>query len=237
MNSLERGIALYHEEKYHEALTELSRSLKQSASEQAYYYQAMTFLKLSLLDKSLAGFESALSLSPKNAHYISQKAVVLLLMGKKKESLRLFDQAVEWEPQNPYRYSSRAYAKESLGDTHGAIQDYKRCIELDPQDAVAYNNLGLLEEKLGYNAKPRFQRADFLASQQEPNTQSMIEQIKAEQKTEKETAKKRILEISQSAKQKAQSKTLLGVISEALFTAEGRKEFFEFVMAKLFGKK
>ncbi len=235
MSSIEKGISLFEGEQYQQAIAVFSTIIKSSAEHLAYYHRAMSYLRMSQLDKAMADFESAIKLNPKNAHYISQKAVVLLLMGRKSESMDLFDLALSIEPQNPYRYSSRAYAKESLGDTQGAIQDYKRCIELDPTDAIAHNNLGLLEEKLGYYAKPRFEMADKLAAEEEFDTQSFIKATKEQADKDKKNAQKRIIEISEGNNKKRKP-TYFTLITDALFTAEGRRDFWAFVKKTLFGK-
>lgn len=110
-----------------------------------------------LLSKAIAEY-------PESAELISERGVLHLHLGNKKEALQDMDKAVELQPQNSYRYSSRAFTKDRFGDTAGAVEDYQKAVDLDPADDIAHNNLGLLQEKMGYinKAKQNFEKADRL---------------------------------------------------------------------------
>jgi tetratricopeptide (TPR) repeat protein len=115
--------------------------------------------------EALVDFDVLIELEPYNTDFMSDRGVVLHLLGRNEDALTELDRAANLDPKNPYRYSSRAYLKDRIGDFMGAIEDYEKAIELDPEDAVAFNNLGLVEEKLGRKekAKDYFEKADSLS--------------------------------------------------------------------------
>jgi tetratricopeptide (TPR) repeat protein len=119
-----------------------------------------------LLSKAIAAY-------PDSAELISERGVLHLHLGNKREALQDMDKAVELQPQNSYRYSSRAFTRDRFGDTEGAIADYQIAVNLDPEDDIAHNNLGLLQEKLGYidKAKRNFEKADRLNQERTGKTE------------------------------------------------------------------
>lgn len=163
--SFEKGIALYREGKFEEAL-EIFNELVSASSGKAelHLYRGRILTRLGKGEAALEDFDLLIELEPYNTDYISDRGVVLHLLGKNEEALSELDRAANLDPKNPYRYSSRAFFKDRIGDLHGAIEDYEKAIELDPEDAVSYNNKGLVEEKLGFaeRSKKSFEKSDGL---------------------------------------------------------------------------
>ncbi len=163
--NFEKGIALYQEGKFEEAL-EIFDTLVAANPDQAnvHLYRARILTRLGKGENALEEFDLLLKLDPYNTDYISDRGVVLHLLGRNEEALGELDRAANLDPKNPYRYSSRAFFKDRVGDLHGAIEDYEKAIALDPEDAVAYNNKGLVEEKLGFKerSKKSFEKSDDL---------------------------------------------------------------------------
>ena len=129
-----------------------------------YRAKAIELLKEQKFKAAGELLSKAIAESPESAELISERGVLHLHLGNKKEALLDMDKAVELQPQNSYRYSSRAFTKDRFGDTEGAVADYQIAVDLDPADDIAHNNLGLLQEKLGYidKAKRNFEKADRL---------------------------------------------------------------------------
>jgi len=158
---------------------------------------------------------------PKNdtdADLWSTYGVCLFHIGQKEAALEALNKSQQLEPTNPYRYSSRAYIQSILGNTQAAIDDYNKCIELDPDDAIALNNLGLVYEKQGHQKKAQslFEQADKSEG---------IDHITQKHKPvpKPDTAAKPPVSEPKELPSKAK------VIRHALFSQEGRKEFFQFM--------
>lgn len=163
--SFEKGIALYREGKFEEALAIFDELITaQSDQAELHLYRGRVLTRLGRGEAALKDFDILLKLEPYNTDYISDRGVVLHLLGRDEEALSELDRAANLDPKNPYRYSSRAFFKDRIGDLHGAIEDYENAIELDPEDAVSYNNKGLVEEKLGYRERSQksFGKSDEL---------------------------------------------------------------------------
>jgi Flp pilus assembly protein TadD len=197
------------------------------------YQQGMQLLDTGNFAEALVFFNKALDLEPSNADFLSDRAVTYFHLNKKDLSMIDLNHAQELDPKNPYRYSSRAFVKDSLGDLEGAIKDYEKTIELDPEDAVAHNNLGLLEEKYGYKQKAerRFKRADELMDGKKnefPVAETFIQMSEQNKnstidKNNPEKLEKNIPE------EKSKEKSSWGHVKYAVFTKQGRKEFFSFL--------
>jgi Flp pilus assembly protein TadD len=197
------------------------------------YQQGMKLLDAGNFTEALVFFNKALELEPSQPDFLSDRAVTYFHLNKKDLAMIDLNHAQELDPKNPYRYSSRAFVKDSLGDLEGAIKDYEKTIELDPEDAVAHNNLGLLEEKYGYKQKAerRFKRADELMDGKKNEYPladtfiTMSEQNNKANDSEKEIAKKE----NEIPEEKPKEKSSWGHVKYAVFTKQGRKEFFSFL--------
>jgi tetratricopeptide (TPR) repeat protein len=182
----------------------------------------------------LADFDVLVQLEPYNTDYISDRAVVLHLLGRNEEAIAELDRAANLDPNNPYRYSSRAYLKDRIGDLAGAIADYEKAIELDPEDAVSYNNLGLVEEKMGRKEKAQqnFTKADALSGyppKKEPEQVQISSSTSPEKRTENKTP-----QTTQTPKLTASH--FISVVKGVFTEGATRKEFLAF-LSGIFVKK
>jgi tetratricopeptide (TPR) repeat protein len=235
--SFEKGLALYKEGKFEEALLCFNELISvNSGQAELHLYRGRILTRMGRGDSALADFDLLLSIEPYNTDYISDRGVVLHLLGRNEEALNELDRAANLDPKNPYRYSSRAFLKDRLGDFTGAIEDYGKAIELDPEDAIAYNNRGLIEEKMGSmaRAKKNFEKADNLIGYN-PESSGSMPPIG---KTESKKRGPEMPDFSQTNPSKELSSkhfwdTLKGVFGDS----ETRKEFWEFVRRFFSGKK
>jgi tetratricopeptide (TPR) repeat protein len=173
-------------------------------------------------------------LEPYNTDFMSDRGVVLHLLGRNEEALTELDRAANLDPKNPYRYSSRAYLKDRTGDFLGAIADYEKAIELDPEDAVAFNNLGLVEEKMGRmeKAKDYFEKADSLSGYP-PKKEAEVTPNETPNQTEKPKPTRPNYPAS---KPKLTVGHYLEVFQGIFTKSEVRKEFTTYIKG-VFGKK
>jgi tetratricopeptide (TPR) repeat protein len=165
---------------------------------------------------------------------MSDRGVVLHLLGRNEEALTELDRAANLDPKNPYRYSSRAYLKDRIGDFLGAIADYEKAIELDPEDAVAFNNLGLVEEKMGRmeKAKDYFEKADSLSGYP-PKKEAEVPSSVTPNQTE---IPKPTRATTQVSKPKLTAGHFLEVVQGIFTKSEVRKEFISYIKG-VFSKK
>lgn len=158
------GIEKCMEGKFEEAIQTFNQAAHLGMTEDLLYNRTKAHLKLGRFEESLADINALIKLQPKNAQWVSERAILHQAMKNKSAALADLDEAVLMDPSNPFRYSSRAFIKDYYRDHIGAIQDYERAIALDPEDAISHNNKGLVEEKLGHleNSKKSFTQADKL---------------------------------------------------------------------------
>ncbi|OYX15895.1 MAG: hypothetical protein B7Z16_12540 [Algoriphagus sp. 32-45-6] len=178
----------------------------------------------------------AAALEPYNTDFISDRGVVLHLIGRNDEALAELDRAANLDPRNPYRYSSRAFLKDRLGDFQGAIEDYEKAIELDPEDAVAFNNKGLVEEKLGQiqRAKKSFEKADELVGYKPTQKSDELPPIGDKKSTS--NPKPSFQAPSQTQKTSMNAGYFWTTLKSVFGNADTRKEFLGFVKGIFSGK-
>gem|GEM_PF-209191 len=229
--SFEKGIELYKEGKFQEALDVFDDLIKLGNSNpQFHLFRGRVRSRLGKTELALEDFDVIVGLEPYNTDYISDRAVILHLLNRNEEALSAFDQAANLDPKNPYRYSSRAFFKDRIGDLEGAIEDYEKAIELDPEDAVAYNNKGLVEEKLGYQAKSKksFSKADELTGY-EPSTAKPEGSNKLEPQVETSSDIKKPIQPEEKQEESMTFGYFLKTLKSVLFDKNARKEFISFL--------
>lgn len=229
--SFEKGIELYKDGKFQEALDVFDGLINQGSSNpQFHLFRGRVRSRLGKTELALEDFDTIVALEPYNTDYISDRAVILHLLKRNEEALSAFDQAANLDPKNPYRYSSRAFFKDRIGDLEGAIEDYEKAIELDPEDAVSYNNKGLVEEKLGYQAKSKksFSKADELTGY-EPSTAKPEGTNKIEPKVETSSDIKKPIQPEEKQEESMTFGYFLKTLKSVLFDKNSRKEFISFL--------
>lgn len=224
MANFEKGISLYKEGKFEEALKVFNDLIIGNPSETEFLlYRGRIRSRLGRLEEALVDFDQLIAIDGKNTNFISDRAVVLHLLKRNDEALSAFDYAIKLDSNNPYRYSSRAYLRDRLGDFKGSIIDYERAIELDPEDAVAYNNKGIVEDKLGYQnrAKESLRRADELAGYQPRETAIPQENGKLP-----EVGNQKEQEVMQ---EKSLANTYIDTLKKVFTDKNTRDEFIDFI--------
>jgi tetratricopeptide (TPR) repeat protein len=94
------------------------------------------------LDDGLADFSEAVRLSPQEATFYRNRA---LLEGVQKEyevALADASKSIELDGKDPVAYMCRARIKSALKDYKSSIIDYDKAIELNPKDSAAYSGRG-----------------------------------------------------------------------------------------------
>lgn len=229
--SFEKGIELYKEGKFQEALDVFDDLINQGNSNpQFHLFRGRVLSRLGKTELALEDFDTIVALEPYNTDYISDRAVILHLLKRNDEALSAFDQAANLDPKNPYRYSSRAFFKDRMGDLEGAIADYEKAIELDPEDAVAYNNKGLVEEKLGYQSRSKksFAKADELTGY-EPSTAKPEDDSKIDGNSESSQEDKKPIQPEVKQEENLTFGYFLKTLKSVIVDKNSRKEFISFL--------
>ena len=92
-------------------------------------------LRRDQFDASIADFDAAMTLDPRQPEaYLNKGAALLRSSGSADEALRLFTVALEYETRRPeVAHFGRAIAHETLGHVREAYHDYRRASELSPE--------------------------------------------------------------------------------------------------------
>lgn len=140
-STVERGLALFNQGKYTEALEVLTQAIKEDpANIRAWNGRGMVKRRLKDLDGAWNDLTKAIELFPRYASAHNNRGRVRADRGDFKGAIADYDRAIEFNPTLSTPYNNRGVAKSKLGDYAGAIADYTRAIELAPKDAVPYAN-------------------------------------------------------------------------------------------------
>src|SRR5437773_1437112 len=94
------------------------------------------------LDASIADFNHALQLDPKNAKAYYNRGVAKAGKDDLDGAIADYNRALQLDPKLPGAYSDRGSAKLDRGDADGAIADYNSALNFNPKFAEAYLNRG-----------------------------------------------------------------------------------------------
>ncbi|GGZ32915.1 hypothetical protein GCM10007049_28180 [Echinicola pacifica] len=238
MSDINKGLELYKEGKFEEALAVFNQLMEQDSAPALRIHRARILSRLGKLEEALADFDVLVQLEAYNANYISDRAVVLHLLKRNDEALSELDRALNLDPANPYRYSSRAFLKDRMGDLEGAIADYDTAIEMDPEDAVSYNNKGLVEEKLGYKERSQqsFEKADKLVGYEPKKAENTDPAISGAPKEKSTSTPSQLLNQEANLSNKVSFGGYWNMFGKIINDKNTRSEFFDFIQSK-FGKQ
>ena len=89
---------------------------------------------------ALERLDRAAPLMPRNAAVLSDRALVLLALGRTEDALKDLDRAVALDPDLAEAWISRGNAQFALGNHEAALRSFNRAVVLRPRDAAAWNN-------------------------------------------------------------------------------------------------
>ncbi len=95
------------------------------------------------VDESIADFDRATSMNPRQPEAYLNKGSALLKKREASQAIGLFDQALERGTSRPeLAYYSRAVAHEDAGNIEAAYRDYQKAREVAPKWALPAQELG-----------------------------------------------------------------------------------------------
>lgn len=135
-----RGIELYNQHNYSEAIRSLKQAVKKDKSDaDAWYYLGLALFEdpKAVKDSSKA-FETATKLRPNFAAAHASFAYLLLVRNKNAEAAREAQAALTLDPTISNAYYVRGVTRLRAGDRKEAVEDAERAIKLTPQLAFSY---------------------------------------------------------------------------------------------------
>ena len=140
-----KGLALYNQSKYDEALQALDKAIELKPDyADAWLFEGMA---LSSLDRynvaALQAIDKAIELNPNDASGWFVKGVALSNQSKYGEAIQADDKAIELKPDFAEAWDGKGLALYNQGKYDEALQALDKAIELKPDDAVAWYNKGL----------------------------------------------------------------------------------------------
>jgi tetratricopeptide (TPR) repeat protein len=147
----DRGVALYNQSKYDEALQAFDRSVEIDPQlDGVWSNKGATLMRvgkgvdMSVMDnKAIQAFDKAIEINPQSYGAWNNKGIALNKKAEYEEATKAFDKATKINPSNPAAWRNKGivllYQGVFLED---AVQAFDKAIEINPQDASAWHHKG-----------------------------------------------------------------------------------------------
>ena len=159
---LSRGIAFSHQDKYREAIADLTNAITiDPKNQQLWLTRGSLYQRNKNPGRAIEDFTKGMQLDPAGpnvAHFLSARADVYSQTGKSDLAFKDLSRAVKLRPQDPNGFMNRAAEYIKAKDWKNAIEDLDKVIDLAPMGklsnsalilrASSLKNAGRLEESL-----------------------------------------------------------------------------------------
>jgi serine/threonine protein kinase len=146
---IDRGVDLWNNRKYAEALVEFDRAIALNANyDRAWSWRASALNSLKRYEEAINTADRAIALNPGNAYALSIRGLALENLKRYDEALAAYDRAVEADPFLDLAWKGRSMQLNFLGRYDEALESADKAIRLNPRDPNALVNRGLALEKL-----------------------------------------------------------------------------------------
>ena len=108
-----------------------------------------TLLNGGKLDEAIADFTKALSLDPKNALALADRAIAYVYTDKLEAAAKDLDAASAIDPANAVLNRARGLMAERKGDFNAAVAAYSKSLDTEPNNGFALGRRALAERALG----------------------------------------------------------------------------------------
>ena len=88
-------------------------------------------------NESIAYFDKALSINPKDVTVLTNKGIALLSLGKSNESIAYFDKALSINPNDVMALNSKGLALYRLGEYNGSISYFNKALAINRNLIIA----------------------------------------------------------------------------------------------------
>jgi tetratricopeptide (TPR) repeat protein len=109
----------------------------------AYNNRGVAYADLNQYKNSIADYDQAIKIDPKNSEAYNNKGVALAYLKEYNEAIDNYNKAIETRKNYAEAYYNRGNAFISLNDPDKAIQDYNKAVQFSPRHSGALNNRGL----------------------------------------------------------------------------------------------
>ena len=137
----EKGIELYKQGNYKEAVKVLQKASKQKETKtdaEVWHYLGLAYLKNNDTKKAIKALEKAVSFNAQNATYQTNLAYAYLLGNKINKAQEESAKAIALDSRNADAYYIRGYAGFLEGKSDEAINDADKAIVINPDYSLAY---------------------------------------------------------------------------------------------------
>lgn len=142
--SFDKGVKLYQDGKYDEAITELNNALEINPGfVTAYGYRANIFYEKNNLDGAISDYSKIIEVAPDSAEsegpYVN-RGFSYYRKNNFKQALTDFNKAVEINPNSVGSFYNRGLLYYSIEKYDQSLADYKKATTLSPGDKEAYED-------------------------------------------------------------------------------------------------
>jgi len=137
-----RGIVLYQQKSYSDAVTELQKTLQIAKSATAYYYLGLSHYNRGELELALAQFHKSLELNPGMGKSRLIIATILLKQKMVDEAVAEGQRAVQGDPKSALAHNILGSALLAKGQFDQALREINLALDLDPKLVDAHLKKG-----------------------------------------------------------------------------------------------
>jgi protein O-mannosyl-transferase len=151
-----RGVALYHQERYEPALRDFERALAlDPGSPLAWMTRGTLFMRTGDSERALADLDRAAQLDPRNAEVLGRRCVVLMRLVRYEDALADCQRALELDALDPLNHTSLGMVHALRGERSRAEARYRQALVLDPDSPNTHYQYGVLLNGVGRKEEAR----------------------------------------------------------------------------------
>ena len=142
-SALEEANDQIKKRQFNQAVQTLNRVARMDPNEpEAFMRLAGIYADAGQNVQALSNFSKAISLAPKNHHYLNTRGFFLMSRKVYNDAITDFTEAINVNPKYTQAFNNRGLCWISMGNTAKAVEDLDAAIKIDPKYADALNNRG-----------------------------------------------------------------------------------------------
>ncbi len=139
-----RGVALFEETRYEEALSDFRNVFKlDPTAHGSYFSYGNTLSEMGDLQNALLAYNKSIKIDSTEKDVYINRGITKAKTGDFKGAVKDFDKAIDLDSSSFNAFSNRGNTKVILGDLQGAITDYTMALKIKPDFTDAFVNRGL----------------------------------------------------------------------------------------------
>jgi len=148
-----KGIKLFEQGKYEEAVEAYQEAIKENPDEWSYYFNmGLVYKKMENREKALEAFQKAVELNPESYFANKESGELLAKSERWSEAKEYYSKAVSLNQDDPDTYYNYGAVLSEIGSAEEALEAFLKTIELDKDYADAYYHAGTIyisQNKMG----------------------------------------------------------------------------------------